>query len=290
MPDDPASTMRDRSDADPVRISCAQVQGGNGAIFGPVELPGSRAVLFSRPSEGGRGGDVHYISVCGSGVISRFCLADVVGHGESVATVSDEIHRVLQRLMNWMDHRRVLGRLNRLLQRKGLDALTTAAVATYYPPRREFSFSYAGHPPGWYFTKKDGSWRRLELPPAEDDAAFINGSLAVTADARFTRERRRAEVGDRFLLLTDGILETPAADGEEYGAARVEALLNQSGDASLEDLAAALIGELERFSGDAELPHDDVTFLIVEFTKPVGLLSMIIRNRLLRPLGLARGD
>jgi sigma-B regulation protein RsbU (phosphoserine phosphatase) len=192
--------------------------------------------------------------------------------------------------MNWMDHRRVLGRLNRLLQRKGLDALTTAAVATYYPPARAFSFSYAGHPPGWYYSKKERSWQRLELPPAKDQEAFINGSLAVTADATFTRDRRRAEVGDRFFLLTDGILETPAAGGEEFGAARVEAMLNRNRDASLETLAGALVGELERFSGDAELPHDDVTFLIVEFTRPVGLLSMILRNRLLRPLGLARGD
>ena len=62
--------------------------------------------------------------------------------------------------MNWPDQRSVLRRLNQELARMGLDALTTAAVASYYPPRRWLSVSYAGHHPAWFYRKRDASWRR----------------------------------------------------------------------------------------------------------------------------------
>ena len=70
-----------RSDGESIGLVCNEVWGGNQAFHGPIELPGLRGALFSQPCGGGRGGDVHYLSVCGSGLISRACLADVTGHG-----------------------------------------------------------------------------------------------------------------------------------------------------------------------------------------------------------------
>src|SRR5947209_4327986 len=83
-----------------LQLVCAEIWGGNRAVYRAVELPGLRGVLFSSPSDGGRGGDVHYLSVCGSGLLSRMCVADVVGHGEAVAAVSGEMHVLLRKLMN----------------------------------------------------------------------------------------------------------------------------------------------------------------------------------------------
>ena len=36
--------------------------------------------------------------VCGSGLVSRACLADVTGHGESVAVISQTMHDLLRAL------------------------------------------------------------------------------------------------------------------------------------------------------------------------------------------------
>src|SRR5262245_36486805 len=110
------------------RLVCSEVWGGNRPIHVPVDLPGVHGVLFSQPAEGGRGGDVHYLSVCGSGIMARMCLADVVGHGETVARISSEMHAELRRQMNWPDERRVFRGLNRRLHRIGIDAMTTAAA------------------------------------------------------------------------------------------------------------------------------------------------------------------
>jgi sigma-B regulation protein RsbU (phosphoserine phosphatase) len=275
-----------------VRLSCAQVRGGNTAVSECVDLPGARAVVFSRPAASGRGGDVHYVSVCGSGLISRFCIADVVGHGETVAAVSDELHRVLRRLMNWLDHRYVLRRLNRVLERKGINAVTTAAIATYFPPSRTLSYSYAGHPPGWWYRRVEDRWRRLAVPRSDEPASksFVNGALAVTRDASFTRSRQRVERGDRFLLVTDGILETRDRQGQLFGAVRVEELLDRHREETIENLAHSILKELEQFSADRGLAHDDVTFLLVEFARPPGMLRQMLRNRLLRMFGLLRRD
>ena len=39
--------------------------------------------------------------------------------------------------------------------------MTTAVLATYYPPRRRLTVSYAGHPTGWLFRADTGAWARL---------------------------------------------------------------------------------------------------------------------------------
>src|SRR5215470_13786358 len=171
----------------PARLVCSEVWGGNRPIHCPVDLPGVRGILFSQPAEGGRGGDVHYLSVCGSGILARMCVADVVGHGETVARISGELHAELRRLMNWPDERRVFRGLNRRLHKIGIDAMTTAAAVSYYPPRRKLSVSYAGHPPAWFYRKAEQRWRLLRVERDGRSDGFVDGPLAIDPDASYTR-------------------------------------------------------------------------------------------------------
>ena len=78
--------------APPTGFACGEVRGGNGTIHAQVALPGLRGVLYSRPCAGASGGDIHYLSVCGSGLLARVCLADVAWHGSAVAAVGTEMH------------------------------------------------------------------------------------------------------------------------------------------------------------------------------------------------------
>ncbi len=267
-------------------LACAEVWGGNRPVDTRVDLPGVRGVLYSRPCAGGRGGDVHYLSVCGSGLLARMCLADVVGHGEAVATISSEMHAQLRRFMNWPDQRRVLRELNRRLERIGLNAMTTAAALTYYPPSRKLSVSYAGHPPGWYFNRAKGVWSRLSLEHAHAaKGELIDGPLAVDPDADYSRRSLRVNIGDRLLVVTDGVLEAPGADGVHFGDVRVEQVLARIGDAGPERIGAALLAALEAHCDASTLAHDDVSFLAVEFVPgPRGpTLWTVLRNRLFPP-------
>ena len=107
-------------------FACAEVRGGNGTIHAQVTLPGLRGVLYSRPCAGATGGDIHYLSVCGSGLLARVCLADVAGHGTAVSAVGAEMHAHLRRSVDVIDERKVLDRLNRRLNKKGAAVMTTA--------------------------------------------------------------------------------------------------------------------------------------------------------------------
>jgi phosphoserine phosphatase RsbU/P len=100
-------------------------------VYERVVLPGLRGVLYSRPCSGASGGDIHYLSVCGSGLLSRICLADVAGHGETVAAVGTAMHTHLLRSVDTIDERRVLTRMDSRLEASGLQAMTTAALVTY---------------------------------------------------------------------------------------------------------------------------------------------------------------
>lgn len=273
--------------AAPLKLVCSELWGGNRPIHRHVELPGLRGVLYSQPCGGGRGGDVHYLSVCGSGVFSRLCLADVAGHGETVAAISSELHRHMRRAMNSLDQRKVLRDLNTNLEALGLHAMTTAAAVTYYPPSRSLSFSYAGHPPGWVFSRATNAWNQLTLAETRGTTRLTNAPMGIEADADFTRQTIKAELGDRFLLVTDGVLEAPNATGQLFGIENVERVLGENARGSCDDIARALLAALTAHCGKESLTHDDVTFLVTEIVPgPKGShFWLALKNRLLRPRG-----
>ena len=83
----------------PQELVCWKVWGGNGQVDAPISIPGLRGQLYSRPCGSDRGGDVYYLSACGSGALARLCIADVTGHGSSVATFSAWLEEWTPRLL-----------------------------------------------------------------------------------------------------------------------------------------------------------------------------------------------
>jgi sigma-B regulation protein RsbU (phosphoserine phosphatase) len=257
----------------PPEFYCAEVWGGNRPIDAAVELTGMHGWIYSQPCDGGRGGDIHYTSICGHGLLSRLCLADVAGHGEAIANVSQETHRLLRRYMNTLDQRRVLRELNRRLLRAAVPTMTTAVVASYFPPLGQLSVSYAGHPLAWLGRRGTAAWVPL-VPPARAGrrAGLVDLPLAIAPETRFTRWRACVRPGDRLLLVTDGVLEAPAPTGALFGEERLGTLLNAAPQAGVRDLVHAIVGALRDYTGRRRLAHDDVTLMALEITPgPRGL-------------------
>jgi phosphoserine phosphatase RsbU/P len=268
------------------RFVCGEVRGGNDPIHERIELPGMRGMLYSHPCRGASGGDIHYMSVCGSGLIARVFLADVAGHGETIAAVGAEMHALLRRSVDTIDDRRVLARLDAQLQRAGLDTMATAAVATYYPPARRLTVGYAGHPPGWLYRASEQRWSRLDGPStAPRSHRFLDLPLGTGLSPGFTRRRFELFVGDRILLVTDGVLEATSDEGHEFGEAGLEGLL-RDGSADLDTLDRRLLAALRAHAGSHHLAHDDVTFFLGEIVPgPRGpALWHVVWNQLLMPL------
>ncbi len=274
-------------DEDVARFVCAEIRGGNRVVDSDIELPGLRGHLFSQPCGGGRGGDVHYLTVCGSGLLSRMCLADVAGHGEKVAAVGGEMHRLLRSYIDIPDQRRFLRDLNRRLESADDPTMTTAVTVSFYPPNRRISVSYAGHPPAYFYRSADRAWSQLRPDPAVQRSAGISDlPLAIDARTTFTQRQMRVSEGDRLLLLTDGVLEAPSPAGELFGEQRLEALLREHRDEQPDAMVRAVLNALRAFTTDDTLRHDDVTVLLIEFTMPPRGWSLwhVLKNRLLRPL------
>lgn len=265
------------------RFVCGEVRGGNDIIHERIELPGLRGMLYSRPCRGATGGDIHYLSVCGSGLIARVFLADVAGHGETIAAVGSEMHAHLRLSVDTMDDRRVLERLDRRLEDAGLRTLATAAIATYYPPSRRLTVGYAGHPPGWLYRAQAQRWTRLDGPATAPRAKrLLDLPLGTSLAPGFTRRRFQMSEGDRILLVTDGVLEAMSTDGVEFGDTGLEALLRDV-RGELDTLDRRLLAALRTHVGSHDLTHDDVTFFLGEIVPgPRGpALWHVVRNRLL---------
>ena len=277
----------DRRGRHPIKVgntglACGEVRGGNQMVHAAVDLPGLAGTLYSSACDGPHGGDIHYLSVCGSGLLTRVCLADVAGHGDAVAAVGHEMYGQLQRSVDIIDERRVLRAIDRRVSSTELAAMTTAVLVTYYPPSKRLTVSYAGHPPAWYYTARTGTWAPIDPEPAPTSSRGPVGlPLGTGLAPGFTRRRIAAAEGDRLLLLTDGVLEAMSPEGEELGQAGLARLL-RAYEGSHAGLVDHLRAGLAEHTGTASLTHDDVSMFVAEVVggPPGPALWHVLRNRL----------
>ena len=242
------------------RIHCSEIWGGIRNYDGDVETGGITASLYSSAAEGGKGGDIYFLSVCGSDMLTRIAVADVVGHGSAVAQTSQWMYEALQRQMNDLAGNGVLERVNRQASDHGDRAIGTAAVAAFYLGTSNLYFAYAGHHPLLVRRSGKTKWREAVGPERDEPA---NLPLGVDVDTPFDQHQMPLTSGDRLFLYTDGVIEAPARDGDLFGADRLMRLLNEVGDRPLAEVKSAVLDAVRDHTG-GDLSHDDVTLLAVE--------------------------
>ena len=252
-----------RSDAVMHRIRCSEVWGGIRDIDLDLSTSGLTVSLHSNACDGGKGGDIYYFSVCGSDRLTRIALADVVGHGEAVSHVSQWIYDALVERMNSLEGNEILHELNRLANLHELEAMTTAAIISFYISDSNLYFSYAGHPPLLVRQRDVKEWRAVPLAArAELRAEPANLPLGVMNDVSYDQEQLTLSAGDRLLLYTDGVIEMPDASGDLFGSHRLLAVLEQAGNGSLTAVKNTVLAALRQHAGG--LTHDDVTLMLIE--------------------------
>jgi sigma-B regulation protein RsbU (phosphoserine phosphatase) len=223
------------------------------------------ASLYSSSSEGSKGGDIYYLSVCESDLLTRIVVADVAGHGKSVSAISQFVYDAMKLHMNEPAESRVLTEINRLAVNRGHQAITTAAVICFYKSDEQLSFAYAGHHPVLVKREQDNDW--LEAVVREQmtgkGTPYVNLPLAVKYETIYTQERMSLDSGDRLFLYTDGLIEAPNMERSFYGIDRLKSVLEEYGRTPLQNLRSAVLRDLYSHAGN-DLNHDDVTFLAIE--------------------------
>jgi sigma-B regulation protein RsbU (phosphoserine phosphatase) len=188
-------------------------------------------------------------------------VADVRGHGEQVSQLSAWLHEEIQAHLGTLDSGSLLGSLNGKLFRRGFEALTTAALLTYYAGDSRLYVSSAGHPPA-LLRKRDGPWTPVDLSSGHIPS---NLPLGVRDSADFGQVAVSVEAGDRVALYTDGITECTNASGEEFGQERLCALLQDCGDMDLNATKRCLLEALRLHAGQTAY-EDDLTLLSIEIS------------------------
>ena len=129
-------------------LQCMEIWGGIEPVERAVSTPGLDLWVFSQPFEGdAQGGDVYYVTLCGGGIITRIVVADVSGHGSSVAEFSLSLRSLLRKNINQKSQKRLVERLNRqFTEMAALRRFATALVVTYLASTNRLTVCNAGHP------------------------------------------------------------------------------------------------------------------------------------------------
>lgn len=103
-----------------------------------------------------------------------------------------------------------------------------------------------------------------------EDAASRQMTLGATGPAlglieagQFTTHTVNFAAGAMLVGYTDGVSEALNEDDEEFGEARLTAVVDNSRDCSAADVCAAVLDSVRRFRGDRQ-DQDDVTVLVVK--------------------------
>lgn len=258
-------------------MQCMEVWGGNRAIDAGVEMSGLDAWVFSKPykaqgaDEGG--GDIHYLSSCMTGRISRMLVADVSGHGPAVDNVAVTLRDLMRKYVNFLDQSKFVANLNvQFGSLANAGSFATALIATYWAPTEYLVATNAGHPQPLLFRARTGSWEFMDssqghAKPAnateeEADASPSNLPLGILEPTSYDQFAVRLQEGDLVLIYTDSLVESRGRDGRLLGNAGLLEVV-RSLDASRPSLfVASLVRALADRQGTEEF-SDDVTCLLL---------------------------
>jgi serine phosphatase RsbU (regulator of sigma subunit) len=245
-------------------MQCSEVWGGNRAIESAVSVVGIDAWLFSRPyADAEQGGDIHYISHCGHGMLSRFTIADVAGHGQGVAHLSDRLNGLMHEHINALDQAEFARSLNR-----EFSALTTAGgfatavLTTYFAPTDQLITVNAGHPTPLWYRSASKHWQTLrhDAPDRLDDIS--NLPLGVIDPTEYVQFAVQLDKGDLVLIYTDSLIEAKDPADRPLGEQGLLDIVQSIDPTEPDRFHRRLLDAVDAYRQGASV-DDDVTLLIL---------------------------
>ncbi len=268
-------------------MPCMEVWGGNQAVDCGVVMSGLDAWLYARPYRGGAGGgDVHYVSSCATGRVTRVLVADVAGHGEEAAETGARLRQLMRRYVNHLDQTRFVVSLNNEFTALGeTGRFATSVVATFFAPTNYLVVCNAGHPPPLWYRRRLGRWQTIE-PPERPDEDLANLPLGILDRGDYVQQGVQLRVGDLVLCYTDSLTEASDEGGRLLGTDGLRRIVETLDPAQPDRLIAALLESLSsRHAGN--LAGDDLTVLLF---RPNGLAPRVPwRDRVRAPFRVLGG-
>ena len=217
------------------------------------ELAGYEIYGGSVPSQG-VSGDYFLVVEREAAGEAFLMLADVSGKGISAALLTASLEALAAGpIEEGRPPDEICARVSRRLHsRTPVEKFATAFLASLDLEEHTLRYTNAGHEEG-LLLRRDGT---LEL------LGTCGFPLGMMSEGEYSLGEARLEPGDLLVVYSDGITDAFDPDGEDYGVERLVELCRKHGEAPLEDLAAALVRDLERFAR-SEPFADDRTLVMV---------------------------
>jgi phosphoserine phosphatase RsbU/P len=218
---------------------------------GSPEVPGFHLVGWNRPARQ-VGGDYYDLLALPSGRVA-LVVGDVSGKGMPAALMVSTLHSALRLLLDQAGFGPdLLERLNRhILESSAANKFITLLLAELDPQSGDLRYLNAGHNPG-LLLRRDGV----------DELGAGGLPLGLLPGSRFQARAVSLSPGDLLCLYSDGITECESPGGEEFGAARLLALLAEHRDRPLQQLLEEIQDATGRHSQG--LPQgDDQTVILL---------------------------
>jgi phosphoserine phosphatase RsbU/P len=266
-PNDLVTKQHDR--ASESNHACSEVWAGNSRTANLFELPGLTACVYSVPAgPGSAGGDVHYVSVCPSCMVSRIALADVSGHGEAVKVFGEKLRQLMHLHLRALEQIPLMRDLNRAVREEFGGAYYASMVAVGWHSRRDLlAMTNAGHPPPLWYRASRGEWTWLETGRASSRDRPAGVPLGLLADVTYDRLVVKTEPGDLFVLYSDGVSEATTPAGVELGRNGLMDMVRALPVKSAGEIGAQLVSVLRDFRGGRETLDDETIIVLAKNDK-----------------------
>jgi serine phosphatase RsbU (regulator of sigma subunit) len=209
------------------------------------------------------GGDFFDIMPIGNDCAGIF-IADVMGHGVRSALITAILRALLSESQSQARNAaHFLKEINREFA-EILTAMPTPIFASAFylvadTTSRIATYACAGHPPPFQIHRDRARVSRLTNPQPKGAA------LGLLMQENYTGETVRLLDGNSFIFFTDGVYECSDPDGEEYGLARMEKVIQANIYKTTPEILDALTHSINTFVRGEPLA-DDLCLVAVDVT------------------------
>jgi len=283
-------------------LQCMEIIGGNEVIHKMISSPGLDIWVDSEPLEGNVGGDIHYFSMCGSGRVTRLCVADVSGHGPGMDEIAKSLRALMRKHINQLDQTRFARDINReFTARADSDYFATILLATYFAPTDHLIVCNAGHPRPLWFSTRLNRWQLLDRDTPDHGPSIreakgtyllspvSNLPLGIVEPTDYYQFDINLKKGDLILIYTDALIEAVSPDGQPLGEDGLLDIARQINWSQPQEIAPMLLEAVERWRG-GKAAEDDQTLIVLHHnaSNPPSVTVGQAAKTMLKMLGLKR--